>query len=67
MNQHTLPRVSQLEVLPGGASTPLWNALLHMPKERQRVALGIPMEDLPLDAIGNHTGYRVFSRTLCLF
>ena len=50
-NQHTLPRVSQLEVLPGGASTPLWDALLHMPKERQHVALGIPMEDSPLDAI----------------
>ena len=27
----SLPRVSQLEVLPGGASTPLWDALLHMP------------------------------------
>ena len=51
VNQHTLPRVSQLEVLPGGASTPLWDALLHMPKERQHVALGIPMEDSPLDAI----------------
>ena len=50
-NQHTLPRVSQLEVLPGGASTPLWDALLHMPKERQHVALGIPMEDSPLDAV----------------
>ena len=51
VNQHTLPRVSQLEVLPGGASTPLWDALLHMPKERQHVALRIPTEDSPLDAI----------------
>ena len=49
VNQHTLPRV--IEVLPGGASTPPWDALLHMPKERQHVALGIPMEDSPLDAI----------------
>ena len=38
VNQHTLPRVSQLE-MPGGASTPLWDALQHMPKERH-VALG---------------------------
>ena len=47
----SLPRVSQLEVLPGGASTPLWDALLHMPRERQHVALGVPLEDSPLDAI----------------
>ena len=38
----SLPRVSQLEVLPGGASTPLW---VHMPRERQHVALGVPLED----------------------
>ena len=47
----SLPRVSQLEVLPGGASTPLWDALLHIPRERQHVALGVPLEDSPLDAI----------------
>ena len=51
VNQHTLPRVSQLEVLPGGASTPLWDALLHMPRERQHVALGVPLADSPLEAI----------------
>ena len=51
VNQHTLPRVSQLEVLPGGASTPLWDALLHMHKERQHVALGVPLADSPLEAI----------------
>ena len=51
VNQHTLPRVSQLEVLPGGASAPLWDALLHTPKERQHVALGVPLADSPLEAI----------------
>ena len=67
VNQHTLPRVSQLEVLPGGASTPLWDALLHMPKERQHVALGVQLADSPLEAFASRIGCRIFSRILCLF
>ena len=51
VNQLTLPRVSQLVVLPSGASTPLWDALLQKPKERVLVALGVPVADCPVDWI----------------
>ena len=37
-------------VLPSGASTPL-DALLHMPTERRHVALGVPVEDSPIETI----------------
>ena len=51
-NLLSLPRVSQLlVVLPSGTSAPLWDALLHMPTKRRRVALGVPVEDSPIDTI----------------
>ena len=63
VNQHTLPRVSQLEVLPGGASTPLWDALLHMPMSLLEYRWRTPH----WKRFASRIGCRTFSRTLCLF
>ena len=38
-------------VLPRGAMTPLWDALLHLPKERAPAALGVPIDDALIEKV----------------